>query len=62
MQLNPYLTFKGQCEAAFKFYEKVLGGKIEAMIPHEGTPAAETSRPNGATRSCTPAWSWATRS
>jgi PhnB protein len=41
MQLNPYLTFKGQCEAAFKFYEKVLGGKIDAMIPHEGTPAAE---------------------
>ena len=41
MQLNPYLTFGGQCEAAFKFYEKVLGGKIEAMMPHEGTPAAE---------------------
>ena len=31
MQLNSYLTFNGQCEAAFKFYEKVLGGKIEAM-------------------------------
>ena len=41
MQMNPYLTFDGRCEAAFKFYEKVLGGKIEAMIPHEGTPAAE---------------------
>jgi PhnB protein len=41
MQLNPYLTFKGDCEAAFKFYEKVLGGKIEAMLPHEGTPAEE---------------------
>ena len=41
MQINPYLIFDGQCEAAFKFYEKVLGGKIEAMIPHEGTPAAE---------------------
>ena len=41
MQLNPYLLFNGQCEAAFKFYEKVLGGKIEAMLPHEGTPAAE---------------------
>jgi len=41
MQLNPYLTFGGQCEAAFRFYEKVLGGKIEAMLPHEGTPAAE---------------------
>jgi PhnB protein len=41
MQLNPYLLFNGQCEAAFKFYEKILGGEIEAMIPHEGTPAAE---------------------
>ena len=27
MQLNPYLTFNGQCEAAFKFYERVLGAK-----------------------------------
>jgi PhnB protein len=41
MQMNPYLTFDGRCEAAFKFYEKVFGGKIEAMIPHEGTPTAE---------------------
>ncbi|MGA7565333.1 MAG: VOC family protein, partial [Terriglobales bacterium] len=39
-QVNPYLFFDGQCEAAFNFYEKLLGGKIEAMIPHEGTPAA----------------------
>jgi PhnB protein len=41
MQMNPYLTFDGQCEAAFKFYQKCLGGKIEAMMPHEGTPAEE---------------------
>src|SRR6202043_1406216 len=41
MQLNPYLTFNGQCEAAFKFYEKCLGGKIVAMFTHAGTPAAE---------------------
>jgi len=39
MSLNPYLTFNGNCEAAFKFYERVLGGKIEAMMPHAGTPA-----------------------
>jgi PhnB protein len=39
MQLNPYLMFDGRCEAAFKFYAKVLGGTIAAMIPHEGTPA-----------------------
>src|SRR5262245_30018937 len=41
MRLNPYLTFSGDCEAAFKFYAQCLGGKIEAMIPHAGTPAAE---------------------
>jgi PhnB protein len=41
MQLNSYLHFNGRCEEAFKFYEKVLGGKIEAIFPHEGTPAAD---------------------
>ncbi len=39
MQWNPYLTFNGQCEAAFKFYERCLGGKIVAMIPFGGSPA-----------------------
>jgi PhnB protein len=41
MQLNPYLTFDGRCEAAFKFYEKVLGGKIEAMMTYGSSPMAE---------------------
>jgi PhnB protein len=41
MQLNPYLTFSGQCEEAFKFYEKCFGGKITAMFPHAGTPAEQ---------------------
>jgi PhnB protein len=45
MQLNPYLTFSGQCEAAFKFYEKVLGGKIEAMHPHAGSPMEDQVPP-----------------
>src|ERR1700680_2919571 len=40
MQLNAYLTFNGNCEAAFKFYAQCFGGKILAMMPHEGTPAA----------------------
>lgn len=39
MQLSPYLVFDGQCEAAFKFYEQLLGGKIEAMMTNAGTPA-----------------------
>ncbi len=25
MQLNPYLSFIGQCEAALQFYERCLG-------------------------------------
>lgn len=39
MHVNPYLFFDGNCEAAFKFYARVLGGKIETMLPHAGTPA-----------------------
>ena len=26
MRIDPYLMFNGQCEAAFRFYERVLGG------------------------------------
>jgi PhnB protein len=39
MHVNPYLTFDGDCEEAFKVYKKVLGGKIVAMITHKDTPA-----------------------
>jgi PhnB protein len=45
MRIDPYLFFEGNCEEAFKFYAKVLGGKIEAMLTHEGTPAAEHTPP-----------------
>ncbi len=40
MELNAYLLFKGECEEAFRYYEKLLGGKIEAILLHEGTPMA----------------------
>jgi len=48
MQLSPYLFFNGNCEAAFKFYERVLEGKIEAMMPHAGTPAEKNVSPEWA--------------
>jgi PhnB protein len=35
MQVNPYLFYNGNCEAALKFYQKVLGAEIEAMLPYE---------------------------
>ncbi|MBD2162805.1 VOC family protein [Calothrix membranacea FACHB-236] len=38
MQLNPYLMFNGQCETAFKFYEKCLGGKIINMMTYGESP------------------------
>lgn len=38
MQLNPYLSFDGQCEAAFKFYERCFGGRIEYIMPYESRP------------------------
>ena len=38
MEINPYLMFNGSCEAAFNFYAKALGGKIVAMMTHEGSP------------------------
>ena len=44
-QLNAYLIFNGQCEEAFRFYERTLGAKIEVVMLHEGTPAAQFAPP-----------------
>jgi PhnB protein len=38
MQLYPNLTFDGQCEAAFKFYEECLHGRIDFMMTYEDMP------------------------
>lgn len=40
MKVNPYLSFKGDCEAAFKFYEQCLGARIGAIFRYGGSPAA----------------------
>jgi PhnB protein len=41
MQLNAYLMFKGQCEEAFQFYERCLGGKIAFQIAYGESPMAD---------------------
>src|SRR5262245_44140999 len=46
LQWNPYLTFNGQCEAAFKFYERCLAGKIVALIPFGDTPHSQHVPPD----------------
>ena len=38
MQLHTYLNYGGNCEEAFKFYEKHLGGKITMMMRHGEQP------------------------
>lgn len=45
MKINPYLMFNGNCEAAFKFYEQCLGGKIVMMLTHKDAPSAEQVSP-----------------
>jgi PhnB protein len=45
MQVNPYLFYNGNCEAAFKFYEKVLGAKVEMMLTHESAPESMPTPP-----------------
>jgi PhnB protein len=40
MQMNPYLSFNGQCEAAFKLYEQVFGGQLGNLFRYAGSPMA----------------------
>lgn len=37
----PYLSFDGNCAEAMRFYEKALGGKLEAVITNRQTPYAD---------------------
>jgi PhnB protein len=41
MQITTYLSFKGDCEAAFKLYERCLGGQVGAIFRYGGSPMAE---------------------
>ena len=45
MRLNFHLHFSGQCEEAFKFYEKVLGGKIEGLFRYKDAPPGAQNVP-----------------
>ena len=41
MQLNPYLSFSGQCEEAFKFYQQCFGGNIQTKMTWGDSPMAD---------------------
>jgi len=46
MQVTPYLTYTGQCEEAFKFYEQCFNGKIVMMLTHGEAPTADQISPD----------------
>ena len=43
-----YLSFNGNCAEAFRFYEKALEGKIEAMMRTGDSPMASQMPPEAA--------------
>ena len=44
--VNIYLTFNGNCEEAFKFYQSVFGGQIPYMGRFKDMPPGEDSKLN----------------
>ena len=46
MDVRPYLDFKGECEAAFSFYERALGGTLGPIFRYEGTSLAHQVPPH----------------
>jgi PhnB protein len=39
--MSPYLSFKGDCEAAFTFYQRCLGAQLGAIFRYGGSPMAD---------------------
>ena len=46
MDVRPYLDFKGECEAAFSFYERALGGTLGPIFRYEGSSLADQVPPD----------------
>src|SRR5678815_3574167 len=45
MRLGTHVTFPGTCEAAFRFYERVLDGRIGLLQTYGASPGAEHVAP-----------------
>ena len=46
--MNPYVNFKGDCEEAFRLYEKTLGGRMGEIFRYGGSPMAGDVPPDWA--------------
>jgi PhnB protein len=47
-QLESYLFFDGNCADAMRFYERTLGGKLEAMLTGAESPEQDKMPPGSA--------------
>ena len=47
MQFQPYLSFNGNCAEAMKFYEQVIGGKLDMMMKFKDAPEPCGEMPPG---------------
>ena len=41
MRVEPHLTFCGDCEEAFRFYERLFGGRL-VLLSYGASPAAQS--------------------
>lgn len=48
--LDSYLFFNGNCAEAMRFYERTLGGKLEAMLTYGESPDPEACPPGDRNR------------
>jgi PhnB protein len=48
--LNAYIGFDGNCAEAMRFYERVLGGKIEMMMTNGESPMRDQMPPGNENR------------
>lgn len=46
MQMNPYLSFRGDCEAALTFYAECFGGELGQIFRYGGSPMARDVPPD----------------
>ena len=45
MEITPYLSFKGDCEAALSLYARCLGGQPGPLFRYAGSPMADQVPP-----------------
>lgn len=49
-KMDPYLFFDGNCAEAMQFYQRTLGGKMEAMLRYSESPEPNQCPPGSGER------------